>query len=138
MAEASTLMYVTLQTEENDFILSGHIDLTATSPTINSETTSKSFRIDLNNISVEANEDLIVYFLMPPVDLRNKPLNAVILKDNGYYQEIPLTGKKIKIVTTHPDTSYSLEGDPDRPTSIRITNPDLFWKASKCLVIMVN
>jgi DNA repair exonuclease SbcCD ATPase subunit len=58
--------------------------------------------------------------------------------DTRNTQEIPLTGKKIKIVTTHPDTSYSLEGDPDRPTSIRITNPDLFWKASKCLVIMVN
>ncbi len=58
--------------------------------------------------------------------------------DTRNTQEIPLTGKKIKIVTTHPDTSYSLEGDPTRPTSIRITNPDLFWKASKCLVIMVN
>lgn len=58
--------------------------------------------------------------------------------DTRNTQEIPLTGKRIKIVTTHPDTSYSLEGDPARPTSIRITNPDLFWKASKCLVIMVD
>ena len=58
--------------------------------------------------------------------------------DTRNTQEIPLTGKRIKIVTTHPDTSYSLEGDPKRPTSIRITNPDLFWKASKCLVIMVD
>ncbi len=58
--------------------------------------------------------------------------------DTRNTQEIPLTGKKIKLVTPHPTTSYSLEGDPDRPSSIRITNPDLFWKASKCLVIMVN
>ncbi len=58
--------------------------------------------------------------------------------DTRNTQEIPLTGKKIKLVTPHPTTSYSLEGDPDRPSSIRITNPDLFRKASKCLVIMVN
>lgn len=53
-------------------------------------------------------------------------------------QEIPLTGKRIKIVTPHAESSYSLEGDEKRPTSIRIVNPDLFWKASKCLVIMVD
>ncbi|MCI7464912.1 MAG: hypothetical protein MSB01_01290 [Bacteroidales bacterium] len=58
--------------------------------------------------------------------------------DTRNTQEIPLTGKKIKIVTSHPTSSYSLEGDETRPTSIRITNPDLFWKASKCLIIMVD
>lgn len=58
--------------------------------------------------------------------------------DTRNTQEIPLTGKGIKVVTPHPETSYSLEGDPKKPTSIRITNPDLFWKASKCLVIMVD
>lgn len=58
--------------------------------------------------------------------------------DTRNTQEIPLTGKKIKIVTSHPTSSYSLEGEPSHPTSIRITNPDLFWKASKCLVIMVD
>ncbi len=74
---------------------------------------------------------------------------ATVLADNSDFaaftkidtrntQEIPLTGKRIKIVTPHPETSYSLEGDPKRPTSIRIINPDLFWKASKCLVIMVD
>lgn len=58
--------------------------------------------------------------------------------DTRNTQEIPLTGKRIKLVTSHPTSSYSLEGDPSRPSSIRITNPDLFWKASKCLVIMVD
>ena len=68
----------------------------------------------------------------------NTDFAALTKIDTRNTQEIPLTGKRIKIVTTHPDTSYSLEGDPARPTSIRITNPDLFWKASKCLVIMVD
>ncbi len=68
----------------------------------------------------------------------NSDFAAFTKIDTRNTQEIPLTGQKVKIVTPHPETSYSLEGDPKRPTSIRIVNPDLFWKASKCLVIMVN
>ncbi len=68
----------------------------------------------------------------------NSDFAAFTKIDTRNTQEIPLTGKKIKIVTPHPESSYSLEGDVKRPTSIRIVNPDLFWKASKCLVIMVD
>lgn len=53
-------------------------------------------------------------------------------------QEIPLTGKKIKIITSHSTSSYSLEGNPKMPSSIRITNPEQFWRGNKCLVIMVD
>ncbi len=68
----------------------------------------------------------------------NSDFAAFTKIDTRNTQEIPLTGQKVKIVTPHPESSYSLEGDEKRPTSIRIVNPDLFWKASKCLVIMVN
>ena len=68
----------------------------------------------------------------------NSDFAAFTKIDTRNTQEIPLTGKRIKIVTPHAESSYSLEGDPKRPTSIRIINPDLFWKASKCLVIMVD
>ena len=68
----------------------------------------------------------------------NSDFAAFTKIDTRNTQEIPLTGKRVKIVTPHAETSYSLEGDPKRPTSIRIINPDLFWKASKCLVIMVD
>lgn len=53
-------------------------------------------------------------------------------------QEIPLTGEKIKIISPHPMDSYSLEGDVKKPTSIRITNPEQFWKSTRCMVIMVD
>lgn len=53
-------------------------------------------------------------------------------------QEIPLTGKKIKIITSHSTSSYTLEGNPKMPSSIRITNPEQFWRGNKCLVIMVD
>lgn len=68
----------------------------------------------------------------------NSDFAAFTKIDTRNTQEIPLIGKRIKIVTPHAESSYSLEGDPKRPTSIRIINPDLFWKASKCLVIMVD
>ncbi len=68
----------------------------------------------------------------------NTDFAALTKIDTRNTQEIPLTGKRIKIVTPHPESSYSLEGDPAKPSSIRIVNPDLFWKASKCLVIMVD
>lgn len=53
-------------------------------------------------------------------------------------QEIPLTAKRIKFVTSHPSSSYTLEGDSKAPSSIRITNPEQFWKGNRCLIIMLD
>ncbi len=50
--------------------------------------------------------------------------------------EIPLNGKKIRILTTHPSSSYKLEGDSRRPNSIIINNPQEFWGKSRFLVIV--
>lgn len=52
--------------------------------------------------------------------------------------EIKLTGKKIKILTSHPSSSYKLVGDEKKPTAIHITNPAAFWQKSKFLVIEVD
>jgi hypothetical protein len=52
--------------------------------------------------------------------------------------EIPLTGKKIKIISSHPTTSYELEGNQKTPASLRITNSELFWRTSRCLIIMTK
>lgn len=50
--------------------------------------------------------------------------------------EIPLEGKRMKIMTTHPSSSYSIEGNIKAPTSIRIKDRNAFWGKSKFLVIM--
>ena len=93
MEETSTLTQVTLQTDDNDFTLKGYVNLTATTPTVNPTSASNTFTILLDDITVEANSDLVVYFLMPPVNLTDKTLSVVVEKDNGYTQEITLTGK---------------------------------------------
>lgn len=52
--------------------------------------------------------------------------------------EISLPGKKIQIISNHPSSSYTLEGNAQKPTSLRITNSSLFWRNTRCLVIMVK
>lgn len=47
---------------------------------------------------------------------------------------IKIGGKKIKILTNHPLSSYKLNGEK-KIESITITNPQEFWSASKYLVI---
>lgn len=125
MKETSTLTYATLQTDEDDFITSGYIDLTAESLTINAYQRSKSFQIGLNNISVEANEDLIIYFLMPPVDLSNKTLKAVIRKDNGYYQEVTLTGTNFEAGKPYELTA-TIESEVENPTIVNVETAGTF------------
>ncbi len=71
--------------------------------------------------------------------LANDPEYANLTKiDIRNTQEIPLTGKKIKIITSHPTDSYTLEGSEKAPTSIRIRNPEQFWRGNRCLVIMID
>ncbi|MEI6021325.1 MAG: hypothetical protein WCR21_09375 [Bacteroidota bacterium] len=50
---------------------------------------------------------------------------------------INLGAKKVKILTTHPKSSYKLVGE--KPIEkLEITNPKEFWSASKYLVIIVD
>ena len=51
---------------------------------------------------------------------------------------IPLGVKKAKILTTHPSSSYKLEGPEGKVEKITITNTEEFWGASKYLVIVVE
>lgn len=96
VAEPSELIRISLSSE-TDFVLSGTIDLSTTTPTVNATRWSKSFTIGLSNIiTTKPDEEVVIYFMMPPVDFTNKSLKAVIEKDNYYYQEIELIGKKFE------------------------------------------
>ncbi|MBR1626726.1 MAG: hypothetical protein IJ681_06235 [Bacteroidales bacterium] len=63
--------------------------------------------------------------MMKKIDIRN-------------LSEIPLTGQKVEILTSHPNNSYSLQGNTSKPSSLLITSADEFWQASRCLVILVK
>lgn len=52
-------------------------------------------------------------------------------------KDIFVEGLKVKFITDHPSSSYSLEKDENN-TKISITNPQEFWKVSKYLVVIVG
>ena len=52
--------------------------------------------------------------------------------------EIKLYSKNVKVLTTHPSSTYSLVRDANKQYTLRITNPQIFWSTSKYLVVLVK
>ena len=53
-------------------------------------------------------------------------------------KEIKLYSRSAKMLTSHPSSSYTLQGDANKQYVLRITDPQLFWSTSKYLVILVD
>ena len=53
-------------------------------------------------------------------------------------KEIKFYSKSARILTMHPSGSYTLTPDVNKQYVLRITNPQLFWSASKYLVVLVK
>lgn len=70
----------------------------------------------------------------------NQKINPENFNDIDITQttSIPVTGKKVSIVTSHPSDSYRIEGNEKEIEAITILNPEEFWKASKYLVVAVK
>ncbi|WNJ19960.1 hypothetical protein [Pontibacter sp. G13] len=66
--------------------------------------------------------------------------NAFTQIDITEVNQIPVTSKKVKILTSHPEGSYALNQTEDgkRLESLEIQDPEAFWKASKYLVVLYN
>ena len=52
--------------------------------------------------------------------------------------EIKLYSKSVKLLTTHPSSSYTLVRDANKQYILRITNSQIFWSTSKYLVVLVK
>lgn len=52
--------------------------------------------------------------------------------------EVKLYSKKVEVLTAHPSSSYTLIQDANKQYSLRITNAEQFWSASKYLVVLVK
>lgn len=125
IAEPSKLIRVMLESEEN-FVQSGTIDLTAGNPAITADRQSKSLAIQLSDLTTtEPNEKVTVYFMMAPVDLSDKSLKAVIEKDNLYYQEIELTGRKFEAGKAYR-LAANMVSEEDAPTVINVETAGTF------------
>ncbi len=65
----------------------------------------------------------------------NLDKNMFVQIDYTETTTIPVNSKHMKIVTTHPASSYTLDKSDKMVNSITITDPDKFWSASKYLVV---
>lgn len=102
-----------------NFTETGTIDLTAESPSIEAETQSSTLDIALNDITTtEANEKVVIYFMMAPVDLTDSELAASIYFQDGTPQEFELTGKKIEAGRAYRFSDKTEEINPDEKESI--------------------
>jgi predicted nucleic acid-binding Zn-ribbon protein len=52
--------------------------------------------------------------------------------------EIPAAGKKVKLLSNHPSSSYSLEGSLSKKEKIVIKDAAEFWSNSKYLVVLIE
>ena len=52
--------------------------------------------------------------------------------------EIKFQSKSVRLLTTHPSSSYTLERDFNKEYVLTITNPELFWSTSKYFVAVVK
>ena len=58
--------------------------------------------------------------------------------DTRIDKEIKLYSKSAEVLTSHPAGSYELVRDVKKQYTLKITDPDKFWSASKYLVIQVK
>lgn len=58
--------------------------------------------------------------------------------DDRELNRIPLNATKVRMVSTHPDSSYELQKSGKTFTELLITDPTKFWSGSKYLVILVE
>ena len=125
VAEPSTLTRVTLESEVN-FIETGTIDLSSDIPSIQKKDGSNSFNIYLSNLTTtEADEEVVIYFMMAPVDLSDKSLKAVIVKNNSYYQEITLEGKNFEAGKAYR-LAVNMVSEEESPTVINVATAGTF------------
>jgi peptidoglycan hydrolase CwlO-like protein len=58
--------------------------------------------------------------------------------DVSTLNEITISAKKAKVLTSHPSSSFKIVGDNKKVEKIEILNPEEFWSASKYLVIITE
>lgn len=97
--EIDNIQKLTLRCGDEDeqvFITNGYVDITSTTPKIESLNANYANTIDieLKDFNVAQDEEAIVYFMMAPVDLENKELEVLITNANGNLRTFQIEGKE--------------------------------------------
>lgn len=85
LEEACSLDSVVLHTDDASFVTEGSLDLTSSSSlAVTAKENSKDFSVSLKDLSFsEPNQTATVYFMLSPVDLSGKEIDAIVYRGNG-------------------------------------------------------
>ena len=122
-------------------------ELTANVTTLQEETTQKTMTISSQD--KQLNTAWFVYGTKKELKGQHIYEDGKVLRSNfnhDYFtkidirvdKEIRLYSRSAKLLTAHPESSYQLTQDANKQYILRITTPQLFWSASKYLVILVK
>ena len=104
--QPTTFTSVKLVTDTKAFAVEGKVDIMAETPGITPVTSSKEFVLNLQDVATtKENEVVTFYFMLPPADLSEQTLKAVLVSDKGNV-EIDLESKNFKA-----GTAYALSGE---------------------------
>ena len=104
--QPTTFTSVKLVTDTKAFAVEGTVDIMADAPSITPVNSSKEFVLNLQDVAtIKENEVVTFYFMLPPADLREQTLKAVLVSDKGNV-EIDLESKNFKA-----GTAYALSGE---------------------------
>jgi predicted nuclease with TOPRIM domain len=67
-------------------------------------------------------------------DFDKSAFTQIDLRNNT---SIQTNSTRVKILSSHPEGSYTLESGIDKKITIQITNPSKFWSVSKYLVVQI-
>ena len=105
MPQGGDLSSVTLMADDEVFVATGAVSLTAAAPAIRSIKKSKTFTLEVENLITTAEEPVAtLYFMMAPVDFTDRTLTAMIKQNNGSCETITLTSKNFEA-----GKAYSIE-----------------------------
>ena len=104
--QPATFTSVKLVTDTKTFAVEGTVDIMADAPSITPVTSSKEFVLNLQDVTTtKENEVVTCYFMLPPADLSEQTLKAVLVSDRGNV-EIDFESKNFKA-----GTAYALSGE---------------------------
>ena len=109
LPQPATFTSVKLVTDTKAFAVEGTVDIMADAPSITPVTSSKEFVLNLQDVTTtKENEVVTFYFMLPPADLSEQTLKAVLVSDKGT-QDIALETRNFKAGTAYA-LSWEMEG----------------------------
>lgn len=100
MTETATLTSLTLTSENSIFTTDAYLNLVTYS--LNPQTKSKEYKLNLSNIKIEKSGTLIAYMMIAPSDFSSKTLNLSLKTSEGKTLSTEIKGCKIIAGKTYP------------------------------------